>query len=230
MQLSLEPLLKEQLDGTLLPRLVTSYEVDANLKTPSITFHLRKGVKFHDGSDLNAKAVKWNLDSQIKESLFSSPRYWASVDIIDDYTIKIPLKVWRNSLMPAFAVNMVYMVSPTAYEKNGIDWMRWNMVGTGPFKHVDFKRDVSVTTEKSPNYWNSGKPYLDGVQYLFVADEMTRVALFKAGGGDILNTNRNGRLAAEFQALGYKILTQPTVLQPCLWIAPTPALPGRILR
>ena len=210
MQLSLEPLLKEQLDGTLLPRLATSYEVDSNLKTPSITFHLRKGVKFHDGTDFNAQAVKWNLDNQMKESLFSSPRYWKSIDIIDDYTVKIPLTMWRNSLMPSFAANMVYMVSPTAFQKNGVDWMRWNMVGTGPYKHVDFKRDMSVTTEKNSGYWNSGQPYLDGVQYLFVADELTRVALFKSGGGDILNTNRNGRVSSELQASGYKILTQPT--------------------
>lgn len=206
MQLGLEALLKEQVNGDLLPRLATSWEVDP--KTPSITFTFRKGVKFHDGTDFNAQAVKFNLEMVKKTALFSSSRYYKSVNVIDDYTLNIPLTEWRNSLMPAFAANLAYVASPAAYEKNGIDWVRWNIVGTGPFKQTNFKRDVSVTFTRNENYYEKGKPYLDGAQYLFVADEMTRTALFKSGGADVLNTNASGRVAAEFQALGFPILTQ----------------------
>ena len=73
---------------------------------------------------------------------------------------------------------------------------------------MDFKRDVSLTAVKFDNYWNSGKPYVDSVQYIFVADELTRVALYKSGTTDILNCARSGRVATEFQALGQKVLSQ----------------------
>ena len=207
MQLSLEPLFREERDGTLVPRLALSYKLDP--EEPSITFELRKGVKFHDGTDFNAKSVKWNLDMLKKEGVFTGQRYYKSIEVIDDYTLKIVLTAWRSSLMPAFAANMIYQISPTAYEQGGADGVRWNMVGTGPFKQAEFKRDVSLTGVKFENYWNTGKPYVDSVEYLFVADEMTRIALFKSGTANILNCARSGRVASEFQALGKTVLSQP---------------------
>ncbi len=205
MQLSMEPLLKEQADGTLLPRLATSYDIDPNPQNPSITFHLRKGVKFHDGTDYNAQAVKFTLEKIKNSGYFGGTRYWKSLDVVDDYTFKIPLTMWRNSVMPMFAQNQVFIVSPAAFEKNGIDWIRWNMVGTGPFKQTNFSQDVSLTTARNSSYYETGKPYLDGVTYLFVADELTRIALFKAGGADILNCAGSGRVASDFQSAGYKV-------------------------
>lgn len=207
MQLSLEPLFREERDGTLIPRLALNYKLDP--KEPSITFELRKGVKFHDGTDFNAKSLKWNLDMLKKEGVFTGQRYYKSIEVIDDYTLKIVLTQWRSSLIPAFAANMIFQISPTAYEKNGADGVRWNMVGTGPFKQAEFKRDVSLKGVRFENYWNTGKPYLDSVEYLFVADEMTRIALMKSGTTDILNCARSGRVASEFMALGKKVLTQP---------------------
>lgn len=207
MQLSLEPLFREENDGTLVPKLALTYKTDP--EEPSIFFTFRQGVKFHDGTDFNARAVKWNFDMLRKDGVFVGQRYWKSVDVIDDYSLKITLTMWRSSMMPLFAANMVFLISPTAYEKNGIDWIRWNMVGTGPFTQAEFRRDVSLKGVKNNNYWNTGKPYINSVDYLFVADEMTRVALFKSGEADVLNTNRVGRVAAEFQALGHRIVTQP---------------------
>jgi len=205
MQLGFEAILKEQLNGDILPRLATSWEVDSNLQTPSITFKFRKGIKFQDGTDFNAKAVKFNFDKLKAAALFSSPRYYKSVDVIDDYTIKVLLTEWRNSLLPAFAANMAYMASPTAFEKNGIDWMRVNIVGTGPFKQTDFKRDVSVTFVKNENYYETGKPYLNGVQYLFVADELTRSALqVRRGGCSEYHHQRTGGRRIRGAGLSYR--------------------------
>jgi ABC-type transport system substrate-binding protein len=131
------------------------------------------------------------------------------IEALDDYTLKIVLTTWRSSQMPLFAANMTFQISPTAYEKSGADGVRWNMVGTGPFKQAEFKRDVSLKGVKFEDYWNTGKPYVDSVEYLFVADELTRVALYKSGAADILNTARVGRVASEFQAAGKKVVTQP---------------------
>jgi peptide/nickel transport system substrate-binding protein len=70
---------------------------------------------------------------------------------------------------------------------------------------------------RNPNYWEKGKPYLDGFKYFFVGDELTRVALFKSGGAEVLNTNGNGRIGNALKDAGYNIVTQllgPNMLVP----------------
>jgi peptide/nickel transport system substrate-binding protein len=111
--------------------------------------------------------------------------------------------------MPLFGANMVYQVSPTAYQQKGADWMKWNMVGTGPYKQWAYQKDVHLKAVRNEDYWDKSKPYLMEVDYLFVAEELTRNALFKTGGAEVLNTNRNGRVASEFKAMGYPVFTQP---------------------
>ena len=202
----LESFLDGMSDGTLVPRLAESYEVNVDPKDPFFLFHLRKGVKFQDGTDFNAKAAQWNLEKFKSGGLWASTRYYKSFDVIDDYTLKVPLTEWRNSIIPAWYTYP--MISPTAFEKQGIDALRWNMIGTGPFKQVQFNRDVSLTTTRNEDYWNKGKPYFSGVQYLWVAEEMTRTVLFKTGGADIMNTNKSGRIASDLLAEGYRIIPQ----------------------
>ena len=209
MQLALECALKEYVDGSIGPNLASSFDVVSDPANPSVTLHLQKGVKFSDGTDFNAQALKWNYDTMKTSNFYPSvTTYWKSVDVIDDYTLKITMTQWLNKSLGSFAKSVTYVVSPTAFNKNGIEWLRWNMVGTGPFVQTAFSRDVSLTTAKNTNYWQKDKPYLNGFQYVFVADEMTRVALLKSGGGEILNLLNNGRLALDLQAAGYKIVQQ----------------------
>ena len=120
-QYSLESLLRQDNKGNIIPWLAESYKIADDLK--SITFNLRKGVKFHDGSDFNAEAAKWNLDNFIQAKMESS---WASVDILDDYTIRVNITQWTNTVLTSFADAMtpVFMVSKAAFDKNGKDWMK----------------------------------------------------------------------------------------------------------
>jgi peptide/nickel transport system substrate-binding protein len=211
MQLSIETLLRGELDGTMSPSLVQSFEINSDPANASFTLHLRKGIKFHDGTDFNAQAVKWNWE-QTKAGAANAGTtiFWKSFEIIDDYNIKINFTTWQNRLTTGFGMASMNMVSPTAFQKNGVDWMRVHMVGTGPFIQTDYQRDVTVKTVKNKDYWDTGKPYLDGVQYFFVADQLTRLALFKSGGADAVDLNSNGRDANDLKALGYNILTQQT--------------------
>jgi peptide/nickel transport system substrate-binding protein len=218
MQLSQQFMLKEMQGGKLVPNLAESWDIVSDPKNASITFHLRKGVKFHDGTDCNAKAVAWCFEKTKAGGMTASAtNFWKSFDVVDDYTVRVNLSTWANRLSRGFADGVAYVWSPTAYEKNGIDWIRNNMVGTGPFMQKDFKRDVSTTVTKYTNYYEQGKPYLDEVQLLYVTDELTRVALFKSGGAEVLNLSGNPRLASELEAAGFNIITQPggaTVLVP----------------
>jgi peptide/nickel transport system substrate-binding protein len=173
----LEPLLEESIDGKFSARLATDWKVADD--GSSVTFTLRKGVKFHDGTTFNAQAVKWNFDLEIPTGKPSNIN-WKSIDVVDDYTVRVNLKKWTNSGLSDFSFEGGnYIISPTAVQKNGVSWAEYNMVGTGPFKQTGYERDVQVTYEKFADYWNEGKPYLDKIIYKCIADPMTAVAALK---------------------------------------------------
>ena len=163
--------------GQLAPRLATSWELASDRS--SYTLKLRKGVKFHDDTPFNAQAVKWNLDKWV-ESSSAVLKEVKSVEIIDDYTVRLNLSAWNNVTIYQLSMD-VWIVSPTAFEKHGEKWANYNPVGTGPFKMVDFKRNVSMTFEKFKDYYEEGRPYLDGIQILHIADPMTASASLKRG-------------------------------------------------
>jgi peptide/nickel transport system substrate-binding protein len=175
-QFCYDPLLRGDANGGVISWLAESYKLaDDNL---SITFKLHEGVKFHDGTDFNATTAKWNIDRYI-----ASPynTYWTTCEIIDTYTIKISFKMWVNTILSTFTGNGTWMISPTAFEKNGADWMRDNPVGTGPYKFQSFQRDESYKVVRNDNYWIEGKPYLDGIDIAYIADSMTQKAAMEAG-------------------------------------------------
>jgi len=202
-----EYLLIENMDGvTYDPNLAESYTVNADLKNPSATFKIRKGVKFHDGTDLDANIVKWNLE-QIKAGTTNvgTSSAWKSFEVIDDYTIKVNFTAFRNQYVRSFTTVATPMGSRAAFEKYGLDYVREHEFGTGPFKQVNYQRDVVYDTVKFNDYWQKGKPYVDKLTNIYVSDELTRVALFKSGGGEIMDVYGNVRLAADLVAAGYNV-------------------------
>lgn len=175
----LEPLLEESIDGTFSARLATKWDVAPD--GSSVTFTLRQGVKFHDGTPFNAQAVKWNYEIEIPTGK-STSNNWASVEVIDSYTLKVNLKQWTNAALSDFSFEGGnFIVSPKSFEQNGIEWTRWHMVGTGPFKQSDYVRDVQVVYERNADYWNAPKPYLDKIIYKCISDPMTQIAALKSG-------------------------------------------------
>ncbi len=203
----MQGLLREQVAGKIVPALAESYDVNSSGPNPNMVFHLRKGVKFIDGTDFNAQAVAWNLDMYKKTGTYlATTNYWKSWDILDDYTIRVNLTQWRNTMIRAW--DSYFLVSPTAYNKNGIDWMRTHVVSTAPFMQTDYKQDVSFTAVKNPTYWDAGKPNLNGVQLLYVVDQLTREALFLSGGAEFLNALPSE--GPKFASQGFNIITRPS--------------------
>ena len=91
-----------------------------------------------------------------------------SVDVVDDYTVRVNVDKYQNNFLNFLASSYGGgMVSPTAFEKKGTEWAMWNPVGTGPFKFVSFERGSKLTFTKFDGYWQKGKPYLDGIEFLF---------------------------------------------------------------
>jgi peptide/nickel transport system substrate-binding protein len=174
-----EMLLQERNDGTIQGVLATSWKVAPDGK--SVTLGLRKGVKFHDGSDFNAEVCKWNLDLQLPYKK-SDTKTWTSIDIIDDYTIRINLTEYTNTLWSGLGkMTITAMMSKAAYDKNGLEWMKENPVGTGPFVFAEHERDVKLVFKRNPNYWDTGKPYLDSVEIVTISDATVRRLAFEQG-------------------------------------------------
>lgn len=181
---ALEPLVGVDENGQPMAILATAWEVAADQK--SIKFSLRKGVKFHDGSDWNADVAKWNLEKLRTEGASQFLKSVESVDIVDDYTIKINLSRWDSGIYGNLATYAGPMISKKSYEEKGQDWAISHPVGTGPFKFVSWEKDVKQVYEKFDGYWQSGKPLLDKIEWVIIPDPMVQVASLKTGEVDAL--------------------------------------------
>jgi peptide/nickel transport system substrate-binding protein len=190
--------------GAFKPELALSWEISADGKT--ITFKLRQGVKFHDGTPFNAAAVKFNYDACIAPNPVVLSGI-ASVEAVDENTVKINLSTADNLVLYNLASAFpAYIASPTAIQKNGVDWATTNPVGTGPFKMTKYDRNVGLTYAKNADYWEKGLPYLDGMEYLTIADAMTSMASFKKGEINQL-WNASTTVAEQLKKDGYRLLT-----------------------
>ena len=135
-RISIESLGTYDKNGQPIPYLAKKWILDAKAKT--VTISLKKGIKFHDGTNFDAKACKWNVD-QFRTSGRPELKSVSSVDIVDDYTVRLNLDTWDNTIPGRLSLaGPGMMISPTAFEKNGKDWCFKHPVGTGPFKLVQW--------------------------------------------------------------------------------------------
>lgn len=218
---AVETLLRTAKSGEMVPWLATNYKTDATAMT--ITLSLRKGVKFHDGTDFNAEAVKWNLD-QCKAAKTTGTGKFKSIDVVDDYTVRINLTDWDSTILNNFAQSIGFMISPAAYKKNGEEWCMSNLVGTGPFQFVSWNKDVSAKYKKFVGYWQQGKPYLDGVEYLVITDPLTEELAFRSKELD-LGIGQGGKGTAALAKDGFILSTQP-MGSGCINLVPDAANPN----
>jgi ABC-type transport system substrate-binding protein len=176
----------------LRPELAESWKI-TDPKTAELK--LRKGVKFHDGSEWNAEVAKWNLDrirTHPKSATKANVASINSVDIVDPYTIRLNLKgpsaaIFAN-LSPAAGPQ--YMISKAAVDKAGEQEFERNPVGTGAFQFVRWVRDDFVETKRTGKYWMNGTdgqplPYVDSVIDQFRPDASVMVLDLRAGSLDI---------------------------------------------
>jgi peptide/nickel transport system substrate-binding protein len=204
---AIEGLLIRDNSGGPVPWLCESWDLDRDNLT--LTLHLRKGVKFHDGTDFNAEAAKWNIDTLIASGQPELPHV-ASIEVLDDYTIRVNMSAWDILMVNYFILKAGNMVSPTAVQSNGADWAIGNPVGTGPFKFDSYQKDVKLKFTRNDDYWIEGKPYLDSVEWDYISDLMTRVAAFEAGEGQVI-TGLSAYQANELAQTGkYDVVTSPS--------------------
>jgi peptide/nickel transport system substrate-binding protein len=150
------------------------------------TFKLHKGVKFHDGSEMTSRDVKASYDKIIfPPAGIKSLRKdsYSSVEVVeapDQYTVRFRLKYPESSLLLNLASpwNWIYKADILAKDMH---WYEKNVMGTGPFLFVQHVKGSEWIGKKNPNYWDKGKPYLDGYRAMFVSSSAQQVAAVRAG-------------------------------------------------
>src|SRR4030042_2289191 len=202
----IDSLLREDVKGHYHPWLATGWKIDQAKNT--ITLSLRKSVKFHDGTDFNANAVKWIVDKGIENKLV---RGFLSSDVVDDSTVRINVDRYQNNYLNLLSGFRCSPVSPTAFAKNGIDWARGHPVGTGPFKFVSYERGTKLHSPQWESYWQKGKPYSDGIEHLFIRDPLTQQAALRATGSEKVQVLcvTSGEQAAMAKTQGYEVISMP---------------------
>ncbi len=207
----LEPLLRLDVDGTLKGHLAESFDIAADGK--SVTFHIREGVQFHDGTPLNAEAVKYNLEKTAASDLWGAGvlKTAASYDILGEYTLRANFSAYNYNYMTALAGLVGMIASPTALQKPATaeTISELHMVGTGPFLYDSFKENDYVKYTKNTNYWQPGKPYLDAIIIRTIADRTVAAMSFMAGEVDELATGLQLATSNMLEELGYTISQYP---------------------
>ena len=185
------PLVTVDADLNFVPELAESWEAQENGKV--YVFHLRQGVKFHDGTDFNAEAVRWNIlwttDRESQSVMDAFLDTIETVEVIDAHTVKIILKYPTFTLLPALAQYRegLLIKSPTAYEKVGKQDAQQHPVGTGPFKLAKWEQNNLIVLEKNKEYWKPGLPYLDRIEFKIMKDGVTRATALRAGEVDYVS-------------------------------------------
>lgn len=179
-----EGLLGFDKDMKVVPVLAASMpELSKDAK--SVTFTLKKGIKFQDGTDFNADAVKANID-RVKNPANKLKRssLFAVVDhaeVIDPYKVKIVLSKPFAAIVQTFAHPAAMMISPKAIKDYGKDVSR-HPVGTGPFQFIEWKDGDHVTVKKFDGYWDKNNAAkVNSITYKPVTEASSRVAMLKTG-------------------------------------------------
>src|ERR1700743_3305417 len=233
-----DPLVAWEMDvsdrpGKLVPGLATEWKVDDTDKT-KWRFTLRKGVKFHDGSDFNADAVIWNLDkvlndkapqfdkrqsAQVKTRLPSV----ASYAKIDDSTVEITTKT-VDSFFP-YQMLWFLVSSPAQYEKVGKDWDKFasDPSGTGPFKLTKLVPHELAELSKNADYWDKKRiPKVDKLVLIPMPEALPRTNALLAGQVDLIETPAPDAVP-QLKSAGMRIVDNIT---PHVWNYHLSVLPG----
>jgi peptide/nickel transport system substrate-binding protein len=180
-----DTLLRFNEKAEIVPGLASSWAVeDGN----TIILHLREGVKFHDGTTLDAEDVIASMELAVDPEA-KSPMAWMldpidSVEALDSMTVQIKTGAVVD-ILNALATPVGAVSSTEAIEKYGIG-LGEKPIGAGPFKLESWERGSRIVLTKFDDYWEEGKPYLDAVDFKIIIEEFTRLSSLRSGDLDIV--------------------------------------------
>ncbi len=200
-------------DYEVVPDLAKSWEILGGGK--EYIFHLHKNVKFHDGTDCDAAAIKWNFDDMItrgkKSWVYVYYNQLESTQAVDKHTFKITMQEPAALLPPLSGYfSGVPIGSPTAVKKYGKDWLR-HPVGTGAFTYDvnDYRPGELIVLKKNPNYFKPGLPYLDRIDIQVIRDPIAGMTALRTGQIDFLQRIQAQHVPIMQRAKGVTLVTAP---------------------
>jgi peptide/nickel transport system substrate-binding protein len=155
------------------------------------TLKLRPNVKFSDGTPYDAEAIKFNWERHNDPALNSTARpliqSMKSIEVVDPLTVRVTLNAENGQFPRNIASNLAWSVSPTAAKAKGASYGRTpaDIVGAGPFIVKEWTRDSKMVLAKNPNYWRTGQPYLDELEFRVLSDETQRYNSITTGEADV---------------------------------------------
>ena len=192
-----DPLIATRADGQvdLDASLAEAFEL---VDDTNIVFTLHQGVKFHDGTDFDADAVKFNLDRAVDTDIPGGGLYAAafsvieSKDVLDSHTIGFGLTGPNAALLTNLQERGGMMISPTHAEATALEELRVSPVGTGPYQLSSWVHEQSSVLTPFQDSWQrreDGGPYglLDEFHLVVIPDEVVQAAALEAGDVDALN-------------------------------------------
>lgn len=158
----------------------------------TLVFKLRRGVKFHDGTDFTAEAAKFNFDrmkTEPKSIRKGEVANIESVEVVDPFTIRLNLRKPDASLLATLTDRAGMMLSPKVVQERGVELGRnARGAGTGPFEFVEWIKDDHLLIKRNENYWNKqGGPYLDRVRYRPIPDDTVKLQSLQSGEIDVMD-------------------------------------------
>lgn len=183
-----ERLLKANADRSEVgPGLAEKWEISEDGLT--YTFTLRDGLKFSDGSPLTAEdvAFSWNRMRFQKDTVYAAPfQPLAKIEMVDPKTVRMTLDRKFTPFLTLCEIWNTGIVSKKVVESMGDEAFAKNpTVTSGPMKFVEWKVGDRVVMARNEHYWRDGLPKLDGLEFIYVPDDSTRISMIQAGELDV---------------------------------------------
>lgn len=191
-----ETLTKITPDGKVLPLLAKRWEVTDDARI--YTFYLEKGVQFHNGEPFNAHSVEFTLkragasDSTNKDKAFYSNI--KQIAVMDDDTIRVELENSDADFLFKLGMGTAVMLEPKSLAQN-----RTNPVGTGPYYFQNWRKGVSITLKKSPQYRHADQIQLEEATFLFISDPYAQMTSLLTNNVDVFARAAVARSLSTFE-------------------------------
>jgi peptide/nickel transport system substrate-binding protein len=204
----------------VVPELAKSWEVLDGGRT--YVFHLEEGVTFHDGTEFDAQAAKWNfdriLDPEVKSWVQPYYEEIEQVEVVNKYTLRVRMKEPSGGLPTALGgyFQGIPMASPKSFATYGKDWV-YHPSGTGPYKLHEWVPGKHIILEKNPNYFRPGVPYLDTLEFRVMREPISTSIALRIGEIDLITRVPIQQVSALERNPDVRLVTGPEM-------APTVAL------
>ena len=207
-----EPLVTIGPDGNPAPLLATTWTNSSD--GLSYSFTLRSGVKFSDGTDFNAAAVKFSIDRLLSPTTFKAQKgvlgVIGQVVVVDPTHVKFSLSKQFPAFVAAMTQTVAAIISPASVNvAPNTPAQIQQPVGTGPYKFGERQAGDHITMVRNPNYWGT-KPNYDTQVYKVVPEATSREALVKSGQADVIMLPPANDLPALGQDPSLKVIMSPS--------------------